>query len=371
MGEIIENIFNKKNGKLILILAILLLISASITVYSITQPSTITNQVDDNISQMETIYEYQATIKPNVLYPEGGTIEVGDTIFKKITTAIPFYMKTTIKSTNEVLAKGTYEIELIIRAGELWEKKFPLDIKQSFEQKGTEISLLDKMLNIDLEKVNTFIIQVEEETGMRSDQYTIEVVPNMQGTINFNEKEVPFQMEEKLIFQDSYDKIVLGSETRFESITPFTTTQKYTNTFQIFGLDLPISTIQLVSSLLSFLLLVAIIALGYKNFAKLRVKRVTTQIEKINKKYGSRIITVSKKINMMNKSIFTLYSFKSVLKISEDKELPIFLYRDALEEIGTYFVVDGDYLYTYDTVKVDLIRNSNKDVDIGDAFAEN
>ena len=369
MGEVIMNIFKKNNKTLILILALLLLISTSITVYSLAQPSTVTNKVDENISQMETNYEYKATISPNVLYPEGGTIEVSDTMFKKITTAIPFDLNSTIHSGKEVLAKGTYEVLLLVKAGDLWEKTFLLEEKQSFEHKSTNIAIIDKPYLIDMSKINSFITKVEEETGVRSDQYSIEVSPNIQGTITYAGKEVPFKMEEKLIFQSSYDKIVLASEKSATSVTPFTTSETYTNSFQMLGLDLPISTVQLVSSLLSFLLLITIIALGYKNIAKLRVKRVTTQIDKINKKYGSRIITVSKKINMVNKSIFTLYSFKSVLKLSEDKELPIFFYRDSLEEIGTYFVVDGDYLYTYETVKVDVIRNPNKDV-IGDAFAE-
>lgn len=371
MGEVIMNMFKKNNKKLILILALLLLISISITVYSLAQPSTVTNKVDENISQMETNYEYKATISPNMLYPEGGTIEVSDTMFKKITTAIPFDINSRIHSGKEVLVKGTYEVLLLVKAGDLWEKTFPLEQKQSFEHQSTKIAIIDKSFSIDMNKINSFITKVEEETGVRSDQYSIEVSPNIQGTITYAGKEVPLKIEDKLIFQYSYDKIVLASEKSVSSVTPFTTSETYTNTFQILGIVLPVNTVQVFSSLLSFLLLVAIIAIGYKNFAKLRVKRVTTQIEKINKKYGSRIITVSKKINMVNKSIFTLYSFKSVLKLSEDKELPIFFYRDSLEETGTYFVVDGDYLYTYETVKVDLVRNPNKDVGIGDAFAEN
>ena len=65
-----------------------------------------------NTSQIETSYDYKATITPNILYPNGGTVEVGDTIFKKITTAIPFNLKSTINSDNEVIAKGTYEVQL-------------------------------------------------------------------------------------------------------------------------------------------------------------------------------------------------------------------------------------------------------------------
>lgn len=360
MGEIIANLFKKYNKNLFFIIAILLLISVAILVYSLSRPTTLTIKKNDNLSHMETIYEYQATIKPNVLYPQGGTIEVGDTIFKKITTAIPFHMKSTIKSENEVLAKGTYEINLIVKAGELWEKTFPLDKEHAFQKNGTEISILDKSYNIEIERIQTFITQVEEETGIRSDQYSIEVVPNIQGTINYSGKEIPIKINDKLSFQYTYEKIILASEKSFSSTVPFSNFEEITNFLGILNLELSVETVRISSSLVSLLLLICTIFMGYKTQWNVRIKPIPTQVEKINKKYANRIIPVSNKMNTDQKSIITLQSFSSVLKIADEKELPIFYINNTQQDIAIYFIVEDEYLYQYEVSKIDILSRSSK-----------
>ena len=139
MKRIFSNLLNKKNKKLKFYLAGLLIIAATVSVFSFLQPTTTTSQSNDNTAQFGTSYDYKATITPNILYPKGGTIDVGNTIFKKITTAIPINLTSIINADNEVTATGTYEIQLIVKAGELWERVFPLTEKQAFELKGTEI----------------------------------------------------------------------------------------------------------------------------------------------------------------------------------------------------------------------------------------
>ena len=362
MVEIVARVFKKNNKKLLIIFTVLLLMSTSITVYSMSQPNTLTNKSDENVSRIDTIYDYKATIKPNLLNPEGGTIEVGDTFFKKITTAIPFTIKSTILSDNEVQANGTYEINLIVKAGELWEKTFPLDKEQTFQQNATEISILDKSYNIDIEKMKTFITQAEEETGVRSDQNTIEVIPTIKGTINYDGQEVPFQVNEKLIFQYTYEKIILASEKSYTSSLPFSTTKEITNSMGIFNLELPVDIVRIVSAFLSITLLISTLFIGYKTQWKVRIKPIPTQIEKINKKYSSRIIHVAEKINTNQKSIITVQSFTSILRIADEKELPIFHINNQQSEFATYFIVEGEYFYQYEVSKIEnvLSRSSKK-----------
>ena len=189
MKRIFSNLLNKKNKKLKFYLTGLLILAATVSVSSFLKPATTTSQSNDNMAQFWTSYDYQATITPNILYPNGGTIEVGNTIFKKITTAIPINLTSIMNSDNEVTATGTYEIQLIVKAGELWERVFPLAEKQGFELKGTELALIDTNFNIDLNEINSFITQVEDETSIRSDQYLFEVVPNITGTIAYDGKE--------------------------------------------------------------------------------------------------------------------------------------------------------------------------------------
>jgi len=368
MREISIKLFKEKNKKIIYTLIVMLGISAAISVYSLLIPKTTSSQINDNTSKIDTSFNYQATIKPNILYPNGGTVEVGDTIFKKITTLIPVNLKSTIRSENEVIAKGSHEIQLVVKAGELWERSFPLEKKQSFEHKGKDISILDNTFDINLEDVKKFIAQVEEDTGISPEQYTIEVVPNVLGTLNYEGKEREFQLDDKLAFQYYYDEIVLASEKTFSSVTPFTSTEVITNSFAIMGLTLPLIPVRIVSTIFSSLILIAFIY-AYKNLVSNRVKPMRSQIDKINKKYGNRIISVSQKVNMDEKSIITLSSFKSVLKVADEKELPIFCHKIHEDGNALYFIVDGDYVYNYETIKSNLIHSTEKGIISDNAYA--
>ena len=203
--------------------------------------------------------------------------------------------------------------------------------------------------------MNTFITQVEEETGIRPSQYTIEVVPNIIGTINYDGQEKNIVVEDKLTFQYLYEEITLSSEKTFTSTTSFTSVETITNSF----LGLPIGPVRTASASLSFLLLVLIIY-AYKDFATNRTRSIKSQVDKINKKYGSRIILVSQKVKNAQNSIISLHSFSSIIKIADEKELPIFCHRTHEDGSAVYFIVDGDYIYDYETIKTALVRSTEK-----------
>ena len=368
MRKISVKKFKENNKKIVFTLVILLIISVPISVYSLVKPPSTSNQITDNNLEINTSFDYKATIKPNVLYPDGGTVEVGDTIIKKITTSIPVDLQSMINSENEVTAKGSHEIQLVVKAADLWERSFSLAEKQTFEHKGTEIPILDSTFNVNLEEVKTFIEQVEEETGISPEQYSIEIVPNILGTINYEGKERDFHLEDKLAFQYTYNEITLASEKSFSSVTPFTSTEVNTNSLIIFGITLPLIPVRIVSTIFSSLLLIAFI-FAYKNLVNYRVKPIRSQIDKINKKYGNRIISVSQKVNMDEKSIITLSSFKSVLKVADEKELPIFCHKIHEDGTALYFIVDGDFVYNYETIKSSLTQSTEKGIISEKAYA--
>jgi len=68
LGGIFANFFRENNKKLTFNLLSLLIVFVAISVYSLSQTVTTTNQINDNTSQIETVYDYKATITTNVLY---------------------------------------------------------------------------------------------------------------------------------------------------------------------------------------------------------------------------------------------------------------------------------------------------------------
>ena len=226
----------KNNAKAVFYALLLLaVISGVVLVLSLLQPLTTTSEFNDNNANFETSYDYKATITRNVLYPKGGTIDVGDTIFTKITTAIPFNLSTLLSLDHEATIKGSHETQLVVNAGELWNRVFPLESKQSFDLTGTELAVIDKSYQIKLNEITTFIAQVEEETGIRADQYSIEIAPNIEGTISYDGKTMPIPEQESLVFQLTNDELILLSEKSFKNATHFTSTGIMTNGFNFFG----------------------------------------------------------------------------------------------------------------------------------------
>jgi hypothetical protein len=361
----ISNKLKRNNKKFYKIIVILLVVSTALTIYTFLQPATTAIQVNDNTAQIKTGFNYKAEITPNILYPNGGSVDVGNTIFKKITVAIPFDLKSKIYSKREVTAFGTYEVQLLIKAGDLWEKKFSLGQKQSFEQSGTEISIIEDTYKIDLEQVKTFINQVEQETGIHPSQYTLEVLPNIEGTIHDAGVEKIFQIQDRLVFQYSMEEILLASEKNYTSMITFASSHVKTKIFTVFSQHLPLSFVR-ISSLLFSIFLLATYIYVYKNQKVNSTITNKSEVEIINKRYANRIIPVSQKINIVQKSIFVLDSFKSVMKIADEKELPIFFSQDHKEENSVYFLVDGDYLYTYEMGKT---ADTEKRASSGNAYA--
>lgn len=360
----------KKSNKLLFyILAPLFVISAIAAALSVVQPLITTKEINDNTIRLETSFDYKAKITPNVLYPKGGIIEVNDVIFKKITSAIPFNLNAIISSDNEVLVIGTYEVDVVIRAGELWERSFPLESKMPFELEGSELAVIDNAYEIDLNEINSFVTQVEEETEIRAEQYTIEVVPTIEGTIQYAGNDMPIPEQEALVFQLNNEEIVLISEASFASVAPFTRTETVTNTFSFFGNTLSLSVVRIVSTVLTLFLLIPLIYV-YLNLLATRKKMPASQSEKINKKHGGRIIPVTQNINTAEKSIISLQSFKSVIQIADEKELPIFCYKLDEDGSAVYFIVDGDYLYNYETMKMDLARSTEDVSESDEAYAK-
>lgn len=367
MRKTLAKIFKKNNKNLFIILIILLAVSTTLSVFSLLQPTTITNQTSGNTPQIVTNYDYKATITPNILYPNGGTIDAGETIFKKITTAIPFNLNSTIHSQGEITAEGTYEVQLVIKAGGFWERAFPLEQKQTFHLSGTTLPVIDQAFTIDLEKIYDFIMQVEHETDIRPSEYSIEVVPNIEGTIHSAGKELAIPKQDNLIFQYLYEEMTLASDTTFTSqLTPVVATQIMPNSFNLFGLSVPLASIRISSTILSFFLLLSII---YLRKSTLTQRSTLPCIEKINKKYAKRLIPVTQKINVNENSIFTLDSFKSILKIADEKELPIFFCKNHQVGSAEYFIVDGNYVYSYQTALTGVVQGAADESEKGKAYA--
>lgn len=347
--------------KIFLILSILFVLFIFITIFSWVRSSTISTTIYSNDIQIQTSYDYKATMRPTILYPDGGTIEVNDTILRNITSAIPLSIKATISSDNPIAVNGTHEVQVKITSGEYWERIFPLEEKQTFKTEGTEINILNNATDykIDLEQINNFIQKVEDEIQIRPEAYIIEIIPNIQGTISFDDTEEIINLTDNLIFQQYSDEIILASEKDFTSSIPFTNSIISQNSINLFSFEIPVTIIRTISTVCTFLILVLMIYMK-KNLTMHRKKSVQLESKKINKRYKNRLIHISQKIDTTQKSIIPLNAFKHLIQIADSKELPIFYYSHYADETKLYFVIDGSQLYQYEIHEAEFSRGLNE-----------
>lgn len=323
-----------------------MLIVGVLSAYSWILPRTANVESIDSTPKIETTFDYKAKVSPNVLHPNGGTVEVGPTLFKNITTAIPFHLKSIISSKQGVVAKGTYNVQLLIKAGDNWEKAIPLQGNKNFEQTGTNLSIIDSSYSIDLKQVEAFILQVEAETGVVQSQYELEVVPTLQGVIQFGDIVRDIDLRDTLKFTYLSKEINLASEKKFSTAIQFNESQTIADSISFLGLSFPLIPFRITSAVLFLLLLLSIIfSLVYLDEGAAKV--VKSEAEKINKKYRKRVIRISRQVNFEGKTIVSFEAFKSMLKISDEIEQPILFYVTKDNQNPIYFIVDVLCVYTY------------------------
>lgn len=344
LNRILATVLKKNNKKLFISLLSIFIVIGGLSIYSWIIPRV--SPSADSAPRIETTYAYQAVVTPNVLHPEGGMVEVGDTLYKKITTAIPLEVTSVIRAEEEVLAKGTYDVQLLIKAEGNWERTFTLQSEQDFEEKGTAIAVIDGAYEIDLAQVEAFISQVENETGVRQSQYELEIVPTIQGELQSSGKVTEIDISDKLLFNYVAEEIKLASEKVYSTAVLPAESQTVTTSFSVLGYPFSLLLVRVCSTFLSLLLLVAILfSLVYLDEGP--VNAVTSEAERLTKKYGRRVIPISTQIDVEGKTIVPFASFTSMLKIADEIEQPIFVYEKGNEHGQMYLVVDVLCVYTY------------------------
>lgn len=355
--EILHLSISKFNNTSKFIVLGLLAISVIIASYCWLQPTTVTTQNITNTINVRTDYNYQATITPNRLYPEGGTFDVNNAILLNVTDKIPVTLQTTINSNSPIIVDGTQEIQLKLIAGHYWEKIFPLAKEKSFNIEGTEISLINGNYDIDLKMIKSFIAEVEKEVSIRPEFYTLEINPNINGTLHYNGNDQLLAHDNKLVFQIYFNEVLLASDKSFDSSYPFTFEKSEVNTINLAGLIMPVKPVRLLSSLCTLLFLLISIGL-FKNQISSKYLLPVSENEKIQKKYGNRLIPVTQKTDSTPQNIITLNSIKSLVQIADVKDLPIFHYQFPQQPNNhLYFMIEGDYTYHFNVTVSPFVRS--------------
>jgi hypothetical protein len=332
--------------KFAILIGCLLIVSLYVAVTSFLQPSNQSQTTIENTLQQKTAFSYLVNVQPSELYPQGGIIEPDSVIFEKVTNEIPTTIQTSITSEQDIKVEGSVQPILTIEAGEFWKKDIPLSEKEPFQFEGKEYNVINRTFSININEVKELIKSIEEEINVSPDNYLLKVNPNITGTIIYAGKEISLNGGEELVFEYGYNKIQLASEKEFKTETPFKSQNTIENPYNLLGFAVPAFHAKVISIIVSICLIMLLLFL----LERLKERKLagTSEAQKIDKKHASRLVTVSKKFDLVNKSFLTLESFTALTQVADEKELPIFRYEDKSKEKIVYFIIDLDYIFSFE-----------------------
>lgn len=338
-----------------IVTSLFFLTSLIIFFHSISSPASIEKSVDENVIVQETTFDYAAKVQPSTLY-RGGIISPGDKpIFTKITDELLVTINSTINTIEPVVISGTSQVDLVIEAEGMWTHIIPLSENKTFQVEGTNNSLLEKTHTIKLQDVFATIENIEEEVGFRASRINFMIAPHFDGEISFKDKKIPIDLNQNLIFESSGLQLTLLSETEFSQTLPIVSKQTISQNYRLFGLELPLSLVRIVSLLVSISLL-AFLLIKTKLLSKFKMKPVS-EAEKIIKKHKKHLIPVSRKLVLPQKPLIELKSFEALIQISEQKELPILQFEEEKNnDLVIFYTIDQEIAYMYEATNQPEIR---------------
>ena len=346
------------SSKIMLGVSILLLVLFSAIAFrTFTSPEHVNMVTYMNNIQQKTDYSYKIDVIPSSLYPYGGTITPEHRIFTKITENLIVSISSMIRAEKPVLVEGSYKIIIKLVAEDLWEKEYNIIISnQKINIEGTEISLINDAVRIPIHDILEYTQIMEQELGYSSDRYLISINPIIEGTIKAGNKSNPIASPPELTFSLTSRDISLIGEKSFVNDNPVQETEVLVSDYNFMGFSIPLSIARLVSFILTLGPLTYISL--YTVDALRNQKENIYESVAIDLKYKNRLINLKRSFDYSDKYILIVDDFKSLVRIADEKELPILRFEASAVSVN-YFVINGQCIYSYQCDNTSQINHIN------------
>lgn len=338
---------NSKNKIIIIFLGLLLVVSSFGLIRGIGHEEEIEKTEIVNIIEQNTSVNYFANVNPSILYPEGGRIIPDNAIFTNLTEDLIVDLNINVNSQHPIEIDGTSQVLLRILASDTWQRDAVLIAKSPISLSNSS-TIIDEEINININQIQSFISAVEQETLVRPGNYQLQIIPITTGDIlnedgivigsANNEVVIPFEMNSQ------YLKYVAEEQKKdFVNKTEIKNTSVINQEFSLFGLGMSKKNSILIFSFLSLASLISIALLLKNTFSN----ESKDEEKKLKKKYAVQMANISKDTIFDNNIQIILTDFKSLIKISEDKEEPILKKENIEENQVHYYVMGLNHIYTY------------------------
>jgi len=324
-----------------------------LTINAFTTNQFIEQRFNKNVITQNTVFDYKTKELPN------GIIGSEGIIFPKTQNLIDVYIKTAITSIKPVSVSGNYSILLKLIAEGLWQRTETLVNKQYFNKEGDTIELINEKVSIDLEKIfNDIEIISNEIIGARPSKFLLNIIPVIEGEITYENDRIVLEndFENNMTFELFQSQVTFTGEKEYLKETPIEEVETIERKMNLFRKMIPIPVYK-YTMLSIFLIYSSFVLLTLVSKRQMRIKR-KTEADEIEKKYKNRLVPIQQPIDYKNKTHIPLESMKSLVRISDELDRGIFRYRSNKEKKIFFYVIEGDYIYTY---TIDMNNNGDEE----------
>ncbi len=325
----------KNKTDLLFLLVVLALATFALALFAFTRP--LTRIASHNIS-----YEQHGTFSYSAASPPGiyttNTVQTGEPIFRQLINQIKVTFDYQVDSDKPILLEGTYRLVATIKHDNGWQHALELQPKISF--RGNTFSTKG---DLDLSQVQALIDNLEQQTGLQSQQYTLTIGPEIELKGMVAEQEIQDSFSPYLTFILDPFQMQLIEDTLTPSqldLVPQLKTEA--NTISILGLEFKIFTIRLIA------VIGLILSLGGLTGIGLLLYKTEQHNEEahIQAQYQALLVTV-RNTNWLDpqKQVIEIATIEDLVKIAEREARMILYYpQNATHQ---YFVQDSNITYRY------------------------
>jgi hypothetical protein len=304
------------------------------------------NHVVDNQIKQTARYDYQTELRPNTLYTNRELLKPEFGILSKITSSILIHLNFAVTAKKDVVVQGTQSIVMTLIADQLWHRDYFISEKKAFEQEGSNISIYNEDIKIDVGNMLDFIAKVEKEIELKPQKYTLKITPAFGGSILYGNQKIPLESSFELNFEYTNNIFKLVGKTEYAKENNIEENVIVPQRISYLGQVMPITAARTIFILISAVLF--LMMAGLLIMSKQQKQRNLTDAQRIDLKYGKRFLPLEQNIHISNKNRVVLQSIHSLVQLADEREQALFRFEQQENHHVIYYVLDGEHIYCYE-----------------------
>lgn len=324
---------------------ILLVISFYILCISFIKPvREETIQYSNNVA-LKTTSSFKVDVIPNILYPSGGYIDYsGGEMPSKIIKDLKLNLRSEAFGEKDFKASGTCEVRFVLSGGDMWQKEYVLSKEKSFSIGNGQGTVIADEIQIPINDYYNFIEQVHKDLGLYSESYTGELVTLINGQIEGGSHSKAFEIKPFVKFDLSGGMLKLIYSDDDVSNIELKDSNIKENYFRFLNLNVPVVHTRIFSAIL-FSLLIVSFSIKFISVLIVRYRDRLTEYMRYENKIKDKLVELESSPDFSNNSIVFLKTFKSLIRLAEELDQLVFVYRKSSET--NYYITGFGCVYKF------------------------